>query len=100
MITNNDPAVSSTIFLVASENATSDNLYKEYVVVEGRIEPVGDFIPASLDLSNYIKKDELQQAFAQTKVGDLSQLQLSDGNKTLVEEINTINRRLQWTNLE
>ena len=35
----------------------------------------------------------------QAQIGDLNTLLLSDGNSTLVEEVNTINERLKWHNL-
>lgn len=40
--------------------------------------------------SNYITK---------AQIGDLDTLLLSDGNETLVQEVNTINERLKWHNL-
>ena len=40
--------------------------------------------------NNYITK---------AQIGDLNTLLLSDGNTTLVEEVNTINERLKWHNL-
>jgi hypothetical protein len=33
-------------------------------------------------------------------IGDLNQLLLSEGNSNLVEEVNTINERLTWHELE
>lgn len=55
----------------------------------------GDFVPGLVARITTIENNYVTKA----QVGDLNTLLLSDGNTTLVDEVNTINERLKWHNL-
>ena len=92
------------------------NHYDEYMVINSALERLGTFGEVSLD--NYVTTTTfetfqgnlttlLQGYVTQVAVGDLSNLNLTGNNTTLVEEINSINNtigdlsdRLQWRELD
>ena len=127
-IDNGDP--SNTIFLVQKEVSSTSNFYDEYVVINGNLERVGEFADVIPDLSDYVRQEDFTPVqntvenldhlingyidendvehpgidfssfITQAQIGGLSNLILSEGNNTLVEEINYINERLTWNDLE
>ena len=59
-------------------------------------EETGEEIPGLVSRVNRI---EIAQTQFSNKVGNLNELLLSEGNTTLVEEVNSINERLKWQEL-
>lgn len=51
-------ANSNTIYLVPDEEATEENLYNEYLFIDGRYEPIGKRNIAGADLTEYAKKED------------------------------------------
>lgn len=112
---------SNKIYLVPTGNL--DNMYDEYMVIDGELEPVGSW---SVDLNNYVTVDmlnskvgelnetinataeglttingtitELSNNFNEfkTQVGDLNTLNTYTENATLVEQVNHLTEQLKW----
>ena len=118
----NGTTTENTIYMVPnSDPEDQHNLYSEYMVISGNLELLGTTVN-DINLSNYVTTSVFNTAvgnindilndttnngvttpglvsrvtFLETNIGDLTQLMLSSGNDTLVEEVNTINERLQW----
>ena len=119
------------IYLVSSNDPSSNDEYEEYMVINGAIERLGTL--GQVNLNQYVTTtvfntevnklestlyDQIDENTGETtyglvsrvvaiennyitksEIGDLSQLLLSEGNSTLVEEVNTINDRLKWHDL-
>lgn len=128
----NGTTTENTIYMVPnSDPEDQHNLYSEYMVISGNLELLGTTVN-DINLSNYVTTSAFNTAvgdinnilndttnngvttpglvnrvtFLETNIGDLTQLMLSSGNSTLVEEINTINEelddldeRLKWHEL-
>ena len=123
-----DPINEDTIYMVLNEDSASPNKYDEYMVIGNALELLGSFGEVNLnnyvttttfnttihsleDILNGYEDNQsgdfvpglisrittIETNYAQ--VGDLNTLLLSDGNTTLVDEVNTINERLKWHNL-
>lgn len=116
----NHEASETVIYMVPSADAQSPNNYDEYMVISGAKELIGSI--GNVNLDNYVTTSVFNNHVAninnilhdsssggvvqkglisrvtllETKVGDLNNLLLSDGNTTLVEEVNTLSSRLQW----
>ena len=110
----------NTIYMVPSQSVDSSNTYDEYFVINGELELVGTI--GDVNLSDYVTNSVFISAVGnlntilngdsnnpglisrvtilEGKIGDLDQLILSSGNTTLVDEINTINQRLQWQEID
>lgn len=108
------------IYMVPTSDPETPNNYDEYMIINGEKELIGTI--GNVDLSNYVQKSVFNThvenidyilndttsggvthkglisrvTALETGVGNLNNLLLSDGNTTLVEEVNTINSRLQW----
>lgn len=109
------------IYMIPIDNPTdSSNQYEEYMIINGAIELIGtigdvnlsDYVTTSVfnntvgNLNSSISSVHSKVTLIETKIGDLNQLILSEGNLTLVDEINTMNMsiselsdRLQWAEL-
>ena len=109
----------NTIYMVLADEAGVDNLYNEYLIINGEKELIGTL--GDVDLTNYVTNSTFQTAvgninsilndstqngttvpglvskvsFLETKVGNLNDLIFSAGNSTMVQEINTINDTLE-----
>lgn len=128
----NGTTTENTIYMVPnSDPEDQHNLYSEYMVISGNLELLGTTVN-DINLSNYVTTSAFNTAvgninnilndttnngvttpglvsrvtFLETNIGDLTQLMLSSGNNTLVEEVNTINEelddldeRLKWHEL-
>ena len=128
----NGTTTENTIYMVPnSDPEDQHNLYSEYMVISGNLELLGTTVN-DINLSNYVTTSTFNTAvgdinnilndttdngvttpglvsrvtFLETNIGDLTQLMLSSGNSTLVEEVNTINEelddldeRLKWHEL-
>lgn len=128
----NGTTTENTIYMVPnSDPEDQHNLYSEYMVISGNLELLGTTVN-DINLSNYVTTSAFNTAvgdinnilndttnngvttpglvsrvtFLETNIGDLTQLILSSGNSTLVEEVNTINEelddldeRLKWHEL-
>lgn len=115
---DSDPLDLNAIYIVPKEGNTSrDNKYDEYMIINNQIELLGSFGSVSFDdyvttvdfnaavdsLDNVIERvSNLENAdfITQQEIGYLNNLQLSEGNNNLIEEINDINDRLTWQELE
>jgi len=65
-------------------------------ILNDRVDPqTGDTISGLVSRVTNIENNYVTK----TQIGDLNALLLSDGNSTLVDEVNTINERLKWHNL-
>ena len=69
----------------------------ENVLYDQQDEQSGEEIAGLITRVNRL---EIAQTSFNNKIGDLNQLLLTDNNTTLVEEINSINDRLKWQELE
>jgi len=104
--------------MVLADEAGVDNLYNEYLIINGEKELIGTL--GDVNLADYVTNSTFQTAigninsilndstqngttipglvsrvgFLETKVGNLNDLIFSAGNSTMVQEINTINDTL------
>lgn len=124
--TDPDPIDLNAVYLVNKKDIYSlNNQYDKYIVVNNRLERLGDFEEVVLD--NYVQiptfntaignlNDILQDTIdedtgveipglisrisaVELHLGNFRDLSLSDGNTTLVEEVNTLSQRLKWHQL-
>lgn len=96
----------NTIYLVKKATEGENDLYSEYMYIDGALEHLGTFNNG--DLSDYVTKSTfdtfkgnvedyylLKTSFS-TTVGDLSQIKNYTAGNSLVDEINNIYERLIW----
>lgn len=72
----NDVTKENTIYLVPSQNTDTNNLYDEYLLVDGKPELLGE---ETVDLSDYPTKEEMNNAIS-TAIGTID---------TALNELNT-----------
>lgn len=93
----------NTIYLVPNENATIQNSYSEYLVVDGVPELLGNISTGEINLDGYATVESLTKL--ETKfnsvVGDITQLNNynADSPQTIIDELNAINERLKWEDI-
>lgn len=107
------------IYMVRNDNADGNNLYNEYLVINGVPELISSGT-GSVDLTGYVTTGDLQSELASletdilqsvsttyvplskynSEVGDLSQLTITQSNgDTLVNQVNDLTDRLTWYEL-
>ena len=93
----------NTIYLVPNADATLQNSYSEYLVVDGVPELLGNVNTGEINLDGYATVESLTKL--ETKfnsvVGDITQLNdyNADSPQTIVDELNAINERLKWEDI-
>lgn len=110
-----EPLNLNAIYMVRNdEGDSSNNRYDEYMIINNKIELLGTF--GRVDLEDYVETTifnttvsalenrlstlENKNFITQSEIGYLGNLILSPGNTTLIEEVNDINLRLQWCELD
>ena len=83
------------IYFVPNDREEENNVYDEYMYIGGKIERVG---VGSLNLDGYVKTADFN--LFKTTIGNLNELIFTVENKTLVEEVNSINERMRWQDLD
>lgn len=87
------------IFMIAIPDASGENKYQEYIVIDGKVEQVGSW---QVDLSDYAKKEEVQ--IVQTQVQNLEKLlngyENEDGTKVPSNFVTRIEFNTAVGNLE
>lgn len=107
------------IYMVRNSNSDGNNLYNEYLVVNGNVELISSGT-GSIDLTGYVTTGDLQSAISasetstlqavannyvtisryESEVGDLSDLIITQLNgDTLVDQVNELTDRLTWYEL-
>ena len=107
------------IYMVRNDNAAGNNLYNEYLVINGVPELISSGT-GSVDLTGYVTTGDLNTALTNkeisilqsvasnyvtltqynSEVGDLSQLTITQNNgNTLVDQVNDLTDRLTWYEL-
>ena len=107
------------IYMVRNSNSDGNNLYNEYLVVNGDVELISSGT-GSVDLTGYVTTGDLQSAISnsetstlqavannyvtisryESEVGDLSDLIITQLNgDTLVDQVNELTDRLTWYEL-
>lgn len=107
------------IYMVRNDNADGNNLYNEYLVINGVPELISSGT-GSIDLTGYVTVGDLNTALTNketsilqsvasnyvtltqydSEVGDLSQLTITQSNgDTLVDQVNDLTDRLTWYEL-
>lgn len=105
--------------MIPNNNSDNSNRYQEYMFIDNHLELLGTFGEVNLidyvtistfntsvgnlnnninNLSSRITSIE-NNYITQSQIGDLNTLILSEGNSTLVEEINTLSDKLKWHDL-
>lgn len=110
----------NTIYMVAIDDALDEsNKYDEYMVINSKLERLGTF--GEVNLSNYVTTNTFNTALnnlnfsisalstrvstiennyvSKAEVGDLSNLILTSGNTTLVDQVNSLTDNLKWHEL-
>ena len=93
----------NTIYLIPNENATIQNSYSEYLVVDGKPELLGNISTGEINLDGYATVESLTKL--ETKfnsvVGDITQLNNynAESPQTIIDELNAINERLKWEDI-
>lgn len=83
-----------------TSSSAENNTYTEYLVIDGKVEKVGDW---ATDLSGYVKTAEVGtlvtnkfNELAAAKIGDLSSF---DEKNTLVAKVTEIENNLKWSEM-
>ena len=98
-----DAIDNNTIYLIPNLNATVQNSYSEYLVVDGEPELLGNISTGEINLDGYATVESLTKL--ETKfnsvVGDITQLNNynADSPQTIIDELNAINERLKWEDI-
>ena len=98
-----DAIDNNTIYLVPNPDATIQNSYSEYLVVDGEPELLGNVNTGEINLDGYATVESLTKL--ETKfnsvVGDITQLNNynADSPQTIIDELNAINERLKWEDI-
>ena len=98
-----DAIDNNTIYLVPNPDATIQNSYSEYLVVDGEPELLGNVNTGEINLGGYATVESLTKL--ETKfnsvVGDITQLNNynADSPQTIIDELNAINERLKWEDI-
>ena len=115
---DSEPLDLNAIYIVPKEGISPrDDKYDEYMIINNKIELLGSFGSVNFDdyvttvdfnaavdsldnLTNRVSNLENANFITQRQIGYLNNLKLSEGNNNLIEEINDINDRLTWQELE
>ena len=93
----------NTIYLVPNKDATIQNSYSEYLVVDGVPELLGNVNTGEINLDGYATVESLTNLENKfnSVVGDITQLNdyNADSPQTIVDELNAINERLKWEDI-
>ena len=93
----------NTIYLVPNKDATIQNSYSEYLVVDGEPELLGNVNTGEINLDGYATVESLTNLENKfnSVVGDITQLNdyNADSPQTIVDELNAINERLKWEDI-
>ena len=93
----------NTIYLVPNADATLQNSYSEYLVVDGVPELLGNVNTGEINLDGYATVESLTNLENKfnSVVGDITQLNdyNADSPQTIVDELNAINERLKWEDI-
>ena len=103
-VNNLDDAIdNNTIYLVPNADATLQNSYSEYLVVDGVPELLGNVNTGEINLDGYATVESLTNLENKfnSVVGDITQLNdyNADSPQTIVDELNAINERLKWEDI-
>ena len=98
-----DAIDNNTIYLVPNPDATIQNSYSEYLVVDGEPELLGNVNTGEINLDGYATVESLTNLENKfnSVVGDITQLNdyNADSPQTIVDELNAINERLKWEDI-
>lgn len=98
-----DAIDNNTIYLVPNPDATIQNSYSEYLVVDGEPELLGNVNTGEINLDGYATVESLTNLENKfnSVVGDITQLNNynADSPQTIIDELNAINERLKWEDI-